>query len=191
MERDNAVDLPDAGYAMPSLKTLIKEDFNCHREGLLAQGFWALFVYRLSAPRLRRPRGPVRAVWGIWAKIAAKTIEILCGISLPEGVIVGRRLRIEHFGGIIIHSQSVIGDDCVLRQNVTLGNRREDRPDEAPRVGDRVHLGAGAVILGHVTIGDDAIIGANAVVLCDVPPKAIAVGNPAKIKIRTEPPSGQ
>lgn len=160
----------------------LQEDRRAQREGLLAPGFWALAVHRLSAPRLARRRGVVRTLWGVWAKLAQKWIEFATGISLPETVRVGRRLRIEHFGGIIIHGNSVIGDDCLLRQNVTLGNRVESRPLDAPTLGDRVQVGAGAVILGAVTIGDDAIVGANAVVLTDVPAGARAVGNPAQIR---------
>ena len=89
---------------------------------------------------------------------------------------------IEHQSGIVIHGASIIGDECVIRQNCTLGVRRVDRPTEAPVLGKGVDVGAGAVILGNVTIGDFARIGANAVVLSDVPPGGTAVGVPAQIK---------
>jgi serine O-acetyltransferase len=165
----------------PGVWRLIREDRSTQREGLWAQGFWALAVYRLSHRRLARRAGLVRRLWGGWAKLAGKAVECLCGISLPEGTTIGRRLRIEHFGGIIVHSATVIGDDCLLRQNVTLGNRSEARPMDAPVLGNRVQVGAGAVILGGVHIGDDAVIGANAVVLIDVPAGGVAVGNPAQL----------
>ena len=165
----------------PSIWRLIAEDRSTQREGLLAQGFWALAVYRLSHPRLRRRPGLIRTLWGGVGLIATKCIECFCGISIPESATIGRRLRIEHFGGVIVHSCTVIGNDCLLRQNVTLGNRSEAKPMEAPVLGDRVQIGAGAVVLGNVRIGDDAIIGANAVVLRDVPAGAVAVGNPARL----------
>ena len=164
-----------------SLFAQIREDRALYREGWWAQGLWALAIYRLAAARYARPRGVVRSLWGAVAKLGGKWAECVCGISRPDCATIGRRLRIEHFGGIIVHGAAVIGDDCVLRQNVTLGNRSEDRPMEAPVLGDRVQVGAGAVILGAIRIGDDAIIGANAVVLHDVPAGAVAVGNPARI----------
>ncbi len=94
---------------------------------------------------------------------------------------VGRGVVIEHQGGIVIHGASVIGDRCIVRQNCTLGIRSSDAPNDAPTLTDGVSLGAGAVVLGRVTIGKDAVIGANAVVLQDVPPGATAVGVPARI----------
>jgi serine O-acetyltransferase len=103
------------------------------------------------------------------------------GIELPYTATVGRRVIFEHQHGIVIHGNCVIGDDCIIRQGVTLGNKSLDRPEEAPNLGNRVNVGAGAKILGAVIIGDDASIGANAVVLKDVPPGAVAVGIPAKI----------
>ena len=81
----------------------------------------------------------------------------------------------------------VIGDDCVLRQGVTLGNRYLDRPGDAPVLGRRVNVGAGAKLLGPVQIGDDAVIGANAVVLHDVPAGATVVGIPAVPSPATRP----
>ena len=103
------------------------------------------------------------------------------GIELPYTVQLGRRVVIEHQGAIVVHGNCRIGDDCIIRQGVTLGNRRLDEPDAAPILGDGVNIGAGAKILGLVTIGDGAQIGANAVVLRDVPAGALAVGVPANI----------
>jgi serine O-acetyltransferase len=81
----------------------------------------------------------------------------------------------------VIHGGCVIGDDCIIRQGVTLGNRSLDRPFDAPKLGNRVNIGAGAKILGNVQLGDDVNIGANAVVLCDVEAGQTAVGIPAKV----------
>ena len=77
----------------------------------------------------------------------------------------------------------MIGDDVVIRQGVTIGLRTTGRRG-APVIGNRVDIGAGAKLLGNIRIGDDAVIGANAVVLCDVPAGALAVGVPAVIKLR-------
>lgn len=162
---------------------LILEDLRTQREGILAQGFWALLCHRLSHPRMRCRIPIVRQIWFLVNRLAGKWTEMMTGIMLPEGATVGRRLSIEHFGSIIIHGQTVIGDDCVLRQGVTLGNLDGAR-NGAPVLGDRVQIGAGAKILGNVHIGNDAVIGANAVVLRDVPAGALAVGVPAQIKLR-------
>ena len=102
------------------------------------------------------------------------------GIELPYSVRLGRRVIIEHQAGIVVHGNAVIGDDCVLRQGVTIGNNGVDRLQDAPVIGQRVNIGAGAKILGPVCIGDDAVIGANAVVLHDVPAGTTVVGIPAR-----------
>jgi serine O-acetyltransferase len=98
---------------------------------------------------------------------------------------LGRRVVIEHQSAIIIHGYCTIGDDCIIRQGVTLGNRYLDKPLESPQLGDRVNVGAGAKILGKVNLGHDVNIGANAVVLSDVPAGKTAVGIPAKILAST------
>jgi serine acetyltransferase len=103
------------------------------------------------------------------------------GIELPYTAELGRRVVVEHQGSIVVHGQTSIGDDCIVRQGVTLGNRTIDEPFAAPKLGNRVSIGAGAKILGPVVIGNDAQIGANAVVLVDVPPSTLAVGIPARI----------
>ncbi|CAN7567084.1 serine O-acetyltransferase [Pararhizobium sp. LjRoot238] len=159
----------------------IFEDLKTHREGILAQGFWALLVFRLSAPRKHVKSKIVRIPYFVVNRIMQKFIEVTCGIHLPESTTIGRRLNIEHFGGIIVHGHCVIGDDVTIRQGVTLGNKGAGQLAGAPRIGNRVDIGAGAKIIGNVTIGDDVRIGANAVVLTDVPSHSLAVGVPARI----------
>jgi serine O-acetyltransferase len=104
---------------------------------------------------------------------------------LPCEVVIGRRFKINHFGAIIIHVDTVFGDDVIIHQGVTTGIRNRG-VREVPTIGSRVEIGAGAKILGGITIGDDVIIGANAVVLEDVPSNSLAVGVPARIIPRTK-----
>jgi serine O-acetyltransferase len=159
---------------------LVAEDFRTHGRDPFRQGFWALFWHRFGNWRMSvRPRifrAPLTVIYRMMAKIT----EWLCGIELPYAVPIGRRCRIEHFGGIVI-SALRIGDDVTIRQNTTFGIARTSDTTARPVIGDRVDIGVGAVILGGVTIGDDAAIGANAVVLRDVPAGCIAVGVPARI----------
>lgn len=162
---------------------LIAEDLRSQHDGLLSQGFWALLCYRLSHPRMRCRVPVVRQLWFVFNRICGKFNEMATGIMLPESAVIGRRLTIEHFGGIIVHGAAVIGDDCVIRQGVTIGNRHMNEPMHAPRLGNGVQVGAGAKLLGAITIGDGATIGANAVVVKDVPAGAVAVGIPAKIRL--------
>lgn len=156
-------------------------DLRVAQEGLLSLGFWALQVYRFGHLRYRFSNRLVRIVMGVIHLVLAKLAEMLCGVTIGVSAKIGKRLTIEHSGAIVVHGNSVIGDDCVIRQGVTIGNRRLQEPLAAPTLGNRVNVGAGAKILGNVRIGDDAEIGANAVVLQDVPANAIAVGIPARI----------
>jgi serine O-acetyltransferase len=116
-------------------------------------------------------------------KVLKPVSEVLTGIELPCEVTLGRRFRIDHFGGIIISGDAVFGDDCVIRNGVTVGLKHAGQRG-APVLGNRVDIGAGAKILGAIHIGDDVLIGANAVVLTDVPPNCIAVGVPARVLSR-------
>jgi serine O-acetyltransferase len=109
-----------------------------------------------------------------------KFIQIVTGIELPCEASIGKRFRIDHFGGIIISGDTVLGDDVVVRNGVTIGLRRTGVRG-SPVIGNRVDIGAGAKILGSIAVGDDVAIGANAVVLKDVPANSIAVGVPARI----------
>lgn len=160
------------------------EDLRAAREGVLSLGFWALQVYRFGHLRYRFQSKLVR--YPLWALhvVLSKLAEMLCGVTIGVSAKIGRRLVIEHSGAIVVHGNAVLGDDCIIRQGVTIGNRYMDKPFDAPVIGHRVNIGAGAKILGAVRIGDDAEIGANAVVLKDVPAGAVAVGVPARIILR-------
>ena len=168
----------------------LREDWRAHERDIWRQGLWTLVIYRFGRWRYRLPallRKPVSLVY----KLLKVSGQILTGIDLPCETRVGRRLRIEHFGGIIISGDSVIGDDVVIRNGVTIGLKHTGQRG-APVIGNRVDIGAGAKILGNIHVGDDAVIGANAVVLKNVPAGALAVGVPARIiERRPLPAAGQ
>jgi serine O-acetyltransferase len=166
----------------------LREDWRTHDRRFLCQGVWVMVVYRFGqwryGIRQRWLRLPFSAVYK-----ALKTMaEILTGIDLPCEAKVGRRFRIDHFGGIVISGDAVFGDDCVIRNGVTVGLRHTGQRG-SPVIGDRVDIGAGAKILGAIRIGDDVAIGANAVVLKEVPSHSIAVGVPARVLPRKSGPS--
>jgi serine acetyltransferase len=159
----------------------IVEDWKAHGCDWTLPGFQAIAVHRFGNWRMRVSPKPVRAPFSLLYRALFRGIRNLYGIELPYTARVGRRVVIHHQGGIVIHGGTEIGDGCIIRQGVTLGNRNLDRPNDAPRLGARVSVGAGAKILGSVVIGDEAQIGANAVVTIDVPIGAVAVGIPARI----------
>ncbi|EDX71931.1 Bacterial transferase hexapeptide repeat protein [Coleofasciculus chthonoplastes PCC 7420] len=159
----------------------IKEDWIAHDRDWTRPGFRAVAIQRFGVWRMQIQPKLLRAPFSILYRALYRKMRNTYGIELPYSVQLGRRVIIEHQHGIVIHGDCTIGDDCIIRQGVTLGNRYVDHPFDAPKIGNRVNVGAGAKIFGNVTIGDDANIGANAVVLCDVPAGATAVGVPAKI----------
>lgn len=163
----------------------IRKDFNSHHRDLGSQGFWVMVVYRFGRWRYRFKSSIVRKPLSLIYRLLFKLVQILTGIELPCEVIVGSNFTIDHFGGIIISGYARFGDDCRIRNGVTVGLRRIDEP-VAPSVGNNVDIGAGAKLLGGITIGDNSIIGANAVVIQDVPANSVAVGVPAVIKPRRD-----
>lgn len=163
-----------------SLLQLWLEDFRTHDNDFFEQGFWALAVHRFGNWRMGISIKVVRAPFSFLYKFLYRWVEWTCGISLPYTVRVGRRVRIWHHGGMILHARS-IGDDCHIRHCTTFGVSHTHANGQIPIIGNRVDIGAGACILGHVTIGDGAVIGANAVVLKDVPSGGVAVGVPARV----------
>ena len=164
------------------LLALIGEDWRAHGRDWTKPGFRALAVHRFGVWRARLPSRIVRAPLTILYRALFRRCRNIYGIELPYSVQVGRGVVIEHQGGIVIHGASVIGDRCIIRQGCTLGLRRLDDLTAAPVLEADVHLGAGAVLLGRIRIGKGAVIGANAVVLADVPPGAVATGVPARVR---------
>jgi serine O-acetyltransferase len=166
---------------------LVREDLETHDGDLLAQGFWALFWHRFGNWRMSVRPKPLRAPLSMVYRLMFKVTEWFCGISLPYTSIVGRRVRLEHFGCMILAPRS-IGSDVVLRQNTTFGIARTQDLAGRPVIEDHVDIGAGVVIVGGVTVGRGAIVGANSVVARSVPPFAVVVGAPARI-IRMRDPA--
>ena len=158
---------------------IVLEDYIAHGRRAADPGFQALLVHRFGVARMKiRPR-IARAPLSVAYRVLARACASLYGIELPYTAKIGRRVVFEHQHGIVIHGASVIGDGCIIRHGVTLGMRSMDRVDEAPVLGRGVNVGAGAKIIGKVHVGDGASIGANAVVLQDVPAGRLAVGVPA------------
>ncbi len=159
----------------------IREDWEAHDRDWTRPGFRAVAVHRFGVWRMTISARLLRAPLSVLYRMMYRKIRNGYGIELPYTVKLGRRVIIEHQGAIVIHGDCQIGDDSIIRQGVTMGNRYLDRPFDAPKLGKRVNVGAGAKILGNVLIDDDAVIGANAVVLSDVPAGQTAVGIPAKV----------
>lgn len=155
------------------------------RQMLTQQGLWALLQYRLASSVYRAAlpsvlKRPLLLAMVVWQKL----IEITTGVSLPYTAEIGAGLYIGHFGHIIINGGVVMGGDCNLSQGVTIGvSGRGDRRG-VPVIGDRVYFGANATVAGRIRVGDDVAIGANSLVITDVPDGCTVVGVPAEIVSR-------
>ncbi|MCK9252604.1 MAG: serine O-acetyltransferase [Clostridiales bacterium] len=115
------------------------------------------------------------------ARGISQLARFLTGIEIHPGAKIGRRLFIDHGMGLVVGETAEIGDDCTLYHGVTLGGTGKDKGKRHPTLGDRVLVGAGAKILGPFRVGDDAMIGANSVVLHEVPDGATVVGVPGRV----------
>lgn len=176
--------------ALPTIDTfgelwgLLKEDYAIHsttREiTVLTPGFLALAVYRCGVWLNGRPRLP-RAILRRVLAIPAYFIRNCFGISLYSSATIGRRLKIANHSAIIIHSRARIGDDCIIRQGVTIGFAGQRGLGNVPTLGNRVEVGAGAIIAGTVSIGDDVKIASNAVVMMNVPAGSVVAMPPPRI----------
>ena len=144
---------------------------------MLDHGAWALKLHTLSHALYcaRHPRA-ARAIW--------KLTRILTGVDIYPSATVGTGLNLPHPNGIVIGQNVRIGSSVTILQQVTVGAHTIDgiyNESNMPNICDRVMLGAGCKVLGGVTIGEGAVIGANAVVLKDLPPHCTAVGIPARV----------
>ncbi|MFT3714610.1 MAG: serine O-acetyltransferase [Gordonia sp. (in: high G+C Gram-positive bacteria)] len=137
----------------------------------------------------------VHALWfhrvahGLWeagfrlpARLLSQLGRTVTGIEIHPGATIGRRFFIDHGMGVVIGETAEVGEDVVMFHGSTLGGTSMNKGKRHPTVGDRVLIGAGAKVLGPITVGDDAKVGANAVVVRDVPPGYVAVGVAAKAR---------
>jgi serine O-acetyltransferase len=147
-------------------------------------GFHAIQLHKVAS-WLRRKR------LHLLARLVSHLNRFLTGIEIHPGAQIGRRLFIDHGMGVVIGETAVIGDDCTLYQNVTLGGTGKERGKRHPTLKSNVVVGVGAKVLGDVTIGEGARIGGGAVVLRDVPEHTTAVGVPARAVGWTDPVSGE
>lgn len=116
------------------------------------------------------------------ARLLSQVVRAATGVEIHPGATIGRRFFIDHAHGVVIGETAEIGDDVMLYHQVTLGGRSLKQEKRHPTVGDHVTIGAGAKVIGPVTIGDGSSVGANAVVVKDVPAASVAVGVPAVVK---------
>jgi serine O-acetyltransferase len=175
---------------LPQWLRLLYRDYRRYRAAgrtalgtiFLTQGFWASCVYRSShaVTEWLPAGGALRWCAKVVAAVAQKLIEIVTGICIPRDIDVGGGFYLPTFGPIIL-GLGHIGENCTIEQNVTLGvaGRGEDRGH--PSIGNRVFIGAGSLVVGKITVGDDACIFPGSVVTRSVPPRAVVMGYPAKV----------
>ncbi|OBI39032.1 serine O-acetyltransferase [Mycobacterium sp. E1386] len=145
----------------------------------------------------------VHAIWGhrvshwLWnrgARLAARTLaavtRILTGVDIHPGAVLGNGLFIDHATGVVIGETAEVGEDVTIYHGVTLGGSGRDTGKRHPTIGDRVTIGAGAKVLGAIKVGDDSRIGANAVVVKEVPSSSVVVGVPGQVISRSRPAPG-
>ena len=165
---------------------MLLEDLRTYDHDPFEPGFWAVALHRFGNWRMSIRPKMVRIPFSMAYRFLSRLAELIGGIHLPYTVQLGRRVRIWHHGGIVLHARS-IGNDVHIRHNTTFGVATRGRIHAIPTIEDRVDIGCGACVLGDVTIGHDSLIGANAVVVTNIPPYATAVGIPARV-IKQSPP---
>jgi serine O-acetyltransferase len=146
---------------------------------LLTEGLWAIGMYRFGQYLYFEAPSAVRALLRIPYEIARKVLELIVDIHLWPDTQIGPGLYIAHYGGIWINPRVTLGSNCNLAHGVTIG--APTTAAGAPVLGDCVWIGAGAVITGRIRIGSGAVIGANSLVVANLPENAVAIGVPARV----------
>jgi serine acetyltransferase len=160
------------------LAALVKSDFKANRGH--PKGFLLLLLYRLAHFFYTAPfyLWPLSFIYHVFYKIIT---EFVIGFEIPWSCEIGPSARIFHGIGLVVHPSVRIGSHVVLRQGVTIGTKYTKSDAGVPTIGNHVDIGASALILGSIAIGDGAAIGAGSVVLKDVPPQGVVAGNPARL----------
>jgi serine O-acetyltransferase len=146
-------------------------------EVFLYQGLWAMFFHRI-AHFLYSIQIP------ILPRLISQISRLLTMIEIHPGAKIGKRFFIDHGAGVVIGETTVIGDDVTIYQGVTLGGTGKEKGKRHPTIGNNVVVGAEAIVLGNIIIGDNSRVGAAAVVTKSVPPNSTVVGNPARVVVR-------
>jgi serine O-acetyltransferase len=146
---------------------------------LIYSGLHAIWGYRWA-----------HRLWGwrlkLLARILSQFVRFLTGVEIHPAATIGRRFFIDHGMGVVIGATTRIGDDVMLYHGVTLGGRSMKHEKRHPTLEDGVVVGAGAIILGPVTIGANSLVGAQAVVVADAPPDSVLTGIPAVARPRSK-----
>ena len=156
---------------------LVKEDFVTHDRDWFSQGLFAIFVHRFGNWRMGIKSKLLRAPATVLYRFLRKWTQVFCGIKLDYTVHVGRRVKLEHFDGMILGARK-IGDDTIIRQNTTFGIRDMSDLAAKPTIENGVNIGAGVVIVGDITVGRYSIIGPNSVITEDLPPFSVVSAAP-------------
>lgn len=154
------------------------------RAAVLMPGVWATVAYRFARWAHTAPLHPFnRRLMNFAATLVAVMVDVLTNIEIPPTAEIGAGLYIAHTGYIVIAAGSRVGHNCTLAHGVTIGHAGGGTAGsfECPVVGDRVYIGPGSAIIGGVRVGSDALVGVGAIVTRDVPPRGVAVGNPARV----------
>ncbi len=162
--KDDILNIKDKDPAAKSIAEII----------LLYPGFHAILAYRI-ANKIKKWKIP------FLPRLISQFARFLTGIEIHPGAQIGEKFFIDHGMGVVIGETTVIGDDVLIYQGVTLGGTGKDLGKRHPSIGDRVTIGAGAKILGNIKIGSDSNIGAGSVVIDDVPEHSTVVGVPGRI----------
>ena len=150
---------------------------------LASPGLHAIWVHRLSHQLWQRPGTR------LLARLLSHAARAGTGVEIHPGARIGRRFYIDHGMGVVIGETAEVGDDVMFYHGATLGGRSLRRVKRHPTIGNHVVVGAGARLLGPISVGDHVQIGANAVVVKDVPQGAVASGVPAKLRFPDAPPT--
>jgi serine O-acetyltransferase len=151
---------------------------------IFSPGFKFMYVFR-KANGCRQ--GSLR--WWIYRFLHRRYIHKF-GFQVPLMARIGKGLYIGHFGGLVIHQDAVIGENCNLAHGVTIGQTNRGSRQGCPTIGNRVWIGTGAVLVGRITVGDNVLIAPNSFVNFDVPPNSVVLGNPARVMPRDDATAG-
>ncbi len=166
---------------MSNFINYILQDWSANKEGNSKTRF-ILLMFR-SAQILGRLPAPFSVFSSFFRSFYALIVEWILGVELPWDTKVGSNLKLLHGVGLVVNHETIIGANCTIRHCTTIGNKKlaDGSCSVSPQIGNNVEIGSNVVIVGPITVGDNAVIGAGSVVVKDVPAWAVVVGNPARV----------